>query len=329
MYINRYLRTLWMIARPRTLLLIFLHGALGYFFLTNQPPETLKLILAIICIIAAYMHAVAINDISDEEVDKLNTKFLKQDKDRPLLDETLTTHQLWILLHIISIVWLIASIFVSWQVLIATLILIVLNFIYSLPPTRLSSRGGAAQAFLPVMYVVYPLFLATVLAGYININFLVLVMSLYLAFAGRLFLKDIRDEKGDRKAHKYTFLVRYGLKLTLIISATLMCIGVAALGLVIYWQTGSLIALFVALSADVGIVIVSNFLYIQKSLSKKLLDVAILGRLVSAVVFIGLLCVILSYSTINTWYVMLLQIFAVAIFAFGIIALQEEKRSIK
>jgi len=327
MHINPYLRTLWMIARPRTLLLISLQGILGYVFLTNKIPNVLDSVFAILCIIFAYMHAVAVNDISDEEVDKLNKKFLEQDNDRPLLDKTLTTKQLWVLLYCIGVAWIAVSVFISWAALFATIILIALNFIYSLPPIRLSSRGLLAQLSLPIMYVVYPLFLAVELAGRINVNYLLLVICLYIAFVGRLFLKDIRDEKGDAEAGKLTFVVRHGVKLTLLWATICICAGIIGLGCIIFSRTNSIIPLLAAIAASAGVIFVGKVCYSQELLSRKLLDVAIIGRLVSAIVFISLLTVGLSYEPIEMWQVVLLQVFAIIIFAFGVVTLQEEKNT--
>lgn len=328
MYLNPYIRTLWMIARPRTLLLILLQGILGYLFLTDATPSYLTLTFALLSIIFAYMHAVAVNDISDVEVDKLNKKFLQQDNDRPLLGKTLTARQLWILLHCISVAWLVVSIFISWMALLATLVLIVLNYIYSLPPIRLSSRGALAQLSLPIMYVIYPLFLATELAGAVNAGYFLLVISLYIAFVGRLFLKDIRDEQGDAQTGKRTFVVRHGVKQTLVYSVIFICVGIIGLGSIIFIKTSSLIPLIVAIVASVGIAFTATVCYRQTSLGRKLLDVAIIGRLVSAVVFLSLVTIGLSYESIGAWQTLLLQAFAIVIFAFGVITLQEEKKQI-
>jgi len=330
MHLTAYSKTLWKIARPRTLILIALHGVLGYVFLTKQAPDTMAAVLCVVAMVCAYMHAVAVNDISDEVVDALNRKQLAQDNDRPLLDRTVTTKQLWLLSHGIAAAWLIVSFCVGWQLLVVTMVLIILNFIYSLPPWRLSYRGVLAQLFLPLMYVAYPLFMAALLAHTVTIAYFFLGLSLYVLFVGRLFLKDIRDEKGDAEAGKRTFLVRHGLKRTVWCAAACIIVGSIGVTAVVTVSIGLSVLPPVCLAAVIGISHVSRNCLRQKRLALQLLDVAVIGRMVSMVIFVALVAIVaVSYGSLNTLQVTAIELAAVAVFLFGIIGLYEERRATK
>lgn len=330
MHLTAYGKTLWKIARPRTLILIALHGVLGYIFLAKQAPDTIAAIWCVVAIVCAYMHAVAVNDISDEVVDSLNSKQLTRDNDRPLLDKTVTTKQLWLVSYAIVAVWIIASLCVGWQLFVVTVGLILLNFVYSLPPWRVSYRGVLAQLLLPLMYVVYPLFIAALLAHTVTIAYLLLGAFLYVLFVGRLFLKDIRDEKGDAKAGKRTFLVRHGLKKTLWCAAVCIIIGSIGVMTVVTLRIGWSVLPLVCLIAVVGVGYVSRSCLRQKRLELQLLDVAVLGRIVSMVIFVALVAIVaVSYGSLSSMQVVAVELAAVAVFLFGIIGLYEERRATK
>ena len=54
---------------------------------------------------------------------------------------------------------------ISWQSSVLFLLLILLNYIYSMPPIRVSYRGLLAPALLPIGYVVLPFILGTIVVA--------------------------------------------------------------------------------------------------------------------------------------------------------------------
>jgi 4-hydroxybenzoate polyprenyltransferase len=131
--------------------------------------------------------------------------------------------------------------------------MLALNAVYSLPPTRLSGRGGLAQLLLPLEYCAFPALLMALVAAPSAVTdgprggvppdsvgqpgwriYWLMVASMYVIFVGRVFLKDIRDELGDRATGKRTFTVRHGRHAAIICSALTTVIGTVALSLIMF-----------------------------------------------------------------------------------------------
>lgn len=163
-------------------------------------------------LITWYIHATTINDYADYEIDKIN---LKQEKDRPLLTSNLTKVGLW-RIHILS---LFATVLLSLPFgikgVILTILLLTIDYVYSLRPLRISDRGIFAQYSLAGAYVYFPLTLGYWSSPMANTYPWVLSIGLYCAFVARLLLKDYRDVRGDSKHGKMTFLLRHGTTTTI------------------------------------------------------------------------------------------------------------------
>jgi 4-hydroxybenzoate polyprenyltransferase len=109
---------------------------------------------------------------------------------------------------------------------------------------RLAERGVVAPLVLPLGMVVVPY-----LVGVLSVTTtptrhnLALLPGLYLAFIGRIVLKDFRDVHGDAMFGKWTFLLRHGPRVTCVFSAVCWVGGV-----------GALVAALPAMSVGLGLV---------------------------------------------------------------------------
>ena len=171
------------------------------------------------------LFAVAVNDLADEEIDRVN-----------LADGTASSspgararqvrhraRKRWIALM--------AAAVLGWSSVVVVAGGLALAAAYSLPPFRLSSRGALTSALLPLGYVTVPYLVGAFSAG-ATLHQLhpVLLAGMYLGFMGRLALKDFRDEHGDRLYGKRTTLVRHGRERTCLFSA-------------VFWSAGAVVSL--------------------------------------------------------------------------------------
>jgi 4-hydroxybenzoate polyprenyltransferase len=123
---------------------------------------------------------------------------------------------------------------VNWRVATVVVIGLALSAAYSLPPFRISARGGLASILLPAGYVAFP-FLVGVFSVQPSLSReqLILLAGLWVSFIGRILLKDFRDVEGDAMFGKRTFLLRHGRRVTCTVSAACWTAGSATLLLLI------------------------------------------------------------------------------------------------
>jgi 4-hydroxybenzoate polyprenyltransferase len=155
---------------------------------------------------------VALNDLADEAIDRVN---LPGDRRRPLVAGTATRRELVATAAGAAVVALGVSATLHWAATVAVAAGLVLSAAYSLRPPRVADRGVVACLLLPAGYVAVP-YLVGVLGtrGSIHPGDLALLGGLYAGFIGRIVLKDFRDVHGDRLFGKRTFLVRHGRRWT-------------------------------------------------------------------------------------------------------------------
>ncbi|MDR1711196.1 MAG: UbiA family prenyltransferase [Propionibacteriaceae bacterium] len=254
----RYATLCWRFIRIHTLLLIYLHMVFFYLcleMLWPEEPNWLGILGAFVAMGAVYANATAVNDLSDEATDSLN---LSGDSDRPLVSGQGSRREVWGVAWFAAALALAASLLIGWETAVLTAIMLALNYVYSMPPFRLSGRGVVAQLLLPLEYVVYPAILVYALLGNGNFNviyivgdaegeaaaatmgfraswgYLAVMLAMYVIFIGRLFLKDIRDEHGDRATGKRTFTVRHSAHAAIIQSAIWTVAGTVALSVLMF-----------------------------------------------------------------------------------------------
>jgi 4-hydroxybenzoate polyprenyltransferase len=175
---------------------------------TGHPPALIRQLAVLVAIAGFMLFAVALNDLADEAVDRVN---LADDARRVLVSGVATRRHVLALATIGAVAALGGTAALGLAAVTVMTIGITFAAAYSLPPFRLSHRGVLTSALLPLGYVAVPYLVGALSAGVpIGAQRLALLAGLYLGFMGRLALKDFRDERGDRLYGKRTTLVRHG-----------------------------------------------------------------------------------------------------------------------
>jgi 4-hydroxybenzoate polyprenyltransferase len=208
--------------RPPFAVLLGLDAALGM-VQTGHLPSIASQVVALVAVGAWMLFAVAVNDLADEEIDRVN---LAEDARRVIVSGRATRPQITGIAFVSAVIALGAAAAVGWMAVVVVAGGLALAAAYSLPPFRLSGRGTLTSALLPLGYVAVPYLVGAASAG-ATVHRLhpVLLAGMYLGFMGRLALKDFRDEHGDRLYGKRTTLVRHGRERTCLFSAVLWSAG--------------------------------------------------------------------------------------------------------
>lgn len=219
-------RLLILMARPAVVVLLGLFTATGL-AQAGQGENPVLLAKALAVVVGFLLFSVAINDLADEPVDRVN---LPGDRRRPLVTGTATRRELLAMGLGAAAVALAAGAALRWSVAAVAAAGLVISGCYSLRPVRVADRGAAASLLLPALYVAVP-YLVGVLAGRGSVQpgDLLLLGGLYVGFIGRILLKDFRDVRGDALFGKRTFLVRHGRRRTCQLAAACWVAGTVAL----------------------------------------------------------------------------------------------------
>jgi len=171
----------------------------------------------------AYVAATTVNDIADEDIDRVNHP---ADRGRPLVNGEASARDLRVL-HRAAIVGALAcgaALGPLGAALAALSVLI--GRAYSLPPLRISYRTYAAPAVLGVAYVLIPYGLGLVAAAAApGRDDAILAAALYALFLARINLKDFRDREGDARFGRPTLLLRFGRTVACAVSACALLAG--------------------------------------------------------------------------------------------------------
>lgn len=259
--------------------MMLLFAAIGDVATKQTSVYDYRLALIPILLGCLFIGATTVNDIADEEIDKIN---LASDKRRPLAVSSAQKKHLRTLNVIAFVVAMLIAAAIKPILVILVLAAMGLSYIYSMPPIKISHRGFFAPLLLPINYVLLPFLIgASLHPGGWDRQVGVLLFGLYVSFIGRIILKDFRDIKGDAMYGKRTFLVRYGSKKTCEVA------GIA-------WVLGDLIVSSVFISTEPLLVLllqpfVVSIIYIlyklsdEKQLSRQLTLVNLVGRLGNSV----------------------------------------------
>ena len=173
-------------------------------------------VFALLALASSYVSATALNDLADEQIDKVNHP---RDAGRPLVEGTAERRDLR------ALTWLAALLACAFAVPLgsAGVALVALSLVvsqaYSARPVRLSYRVAGAPLALGVAYVLVPYSLGIVSAGGdVRDAFSWFTLGLFLLFSARIVLKDFRDRAGDALFGKPTLLLRYGKTATCLVS---------------------------------------------------------------------------------------------------------------
>src|SRR6266545_2090129 len=168
----------------------------------------LRYVFAAIALASSYVAATALNDLADEQIDKVNHP---RDAGRPLVEGTATRRELLVLHVVASGLALLAAAPLGLRGIGLLVSALVVSQIYSARPVRLSYGVAGAPLVLGVGYVLVPYSLGIVAAGGdLRHAWSALSCALFLLFAARIVLKDFRDREGDARYGKPTLLLRYG-----------------------------------------------------------------------------------------------------------------------
>ncbi|WUH89247.1 UbiA family prenyltransferase [Streptomyces sp. NBC_00433] len=218
------LRTLLAVARPPVFLLLAVYTALGLAG-AGHPEDRLLLGRALVPVAAFLMFSVAVNDLADERIDRVN---LPGDPRRPLVGAGALRAEMTAVAVVCAAVATAGGFLLGLGPGLVVTAGLLLSAGYSLRPVRLSDRGAVAALVLPGCYVAVPYLLGWLAtAPPPHGRGLLLPAGLYVGFVGRILLKDFRDVRGDALFGKRTFLVRHGRVWTCRFSAAGWTVGCA------------------------------------------------------------------------------------------------------
>ena len=182
-----------------------------------------RYLFAALALASSYVAATALNDLADEEIDRVNHP---RDAGRPLVEGTATRRQLFVLHVLASLLGLCAAAALGWRGVGLLAVALLVSQTYSARPVRLSYRVAGAPITLGVAYVLVPYSFGIVAAnGTLRHTASALTVALFLLFAARIMLKDFRDRAGDARYGKPTILLRFGKTATCAASLCALAAG--------------------------------------------------------------------------------------------------------
>jgi 4-hydroxybenzoate polyprenyltransferase len=199
------------------------------------------LALATLALAASYVAATTVNDLADEEIDRVNHP---RDNGRPLVSGDADRSDL-ARLHVAAwVVALAAAAPLGVRAIALVTLSLAIGVAYSVRPLALSYRTWAAPLVLSLAYVAIPFALGAEAAGreWTGAD-AVLVPALVGLFLARIVLKDFRDRVGDALYGRPTLLLRFGKTATC--SVSLACLAAGA-GLLAAAIGEPVVAIFVA-----------------------------------------------------------------------------------
>ncbi len=198
------------------------HGAMGIVW---------PMPLAALALACAYTAASACNDIADRRIDTIN---LPGAPERPLVTGAAGVRDLIAAAGVCAVVAIAAAFAVGTVTGVAIFAALVLYAAYSLPPLHVSHHMWLSAPYLAVGYAVIPFVAgADAVRGYLGGGDVLIVAALYLMLMSRMYLKDLRDRRGDAAMGKATIVLRFGKPVAVRLSAMSLvaglCLFVAAL----------------------------------------------------------------------------------------------------
>jgi len=155
----------------------------------------------------AYMSATSLNDIYDENVDKINMPY------RPLQRNAISKNNAYMFAVVVALISFLLSLLLSYQISFLLIIFYILGVIYSVPPMLASRRGALSQINLSLASVTLPLYSGLVFSkmSYILSSTEVLIVLFMTTLALFMFIsKDFKDIKGDKSSKKKTIVLIVG-----------------------------------------------------------------------------------------------------------------------
>ena len=245
-------RVLLALCRPALLLLFGLVVSVGV-AQAGRPGELGPALAALVPSVAFLVFAVAVNDLADVAIDRVN---LPGDRGRPLVTGLADRADMVVVAATAAVLAVGAAIPLGVAGGVVVLGGLVFAAAYSVAPVRLAGRGLVAPLTLPLGFVAVPFLLALLAGrGRVVTGDLLVLAGLYVAFIGRLLLKDLRDVRGDALFGKRTFLLRRGRRWTIGLAGACWLAGSAVLALATSPSGPSVVALAVPAIATVGVLV--------------------------------------------------------------------------
>ena len=219
-------RLVVMLLRPPVAAVVLLFAAIGAAS-AGAADDLHPLFTSVLLMVGSwFVNAAALNDLADEAIDRVN---LPAAHGRPLVSGAVSRRGLVVLGLGAGAVALAVAAFEGGPVVLVVAAGLALNAAYSLRPFRLSDRGTLATLVLPAGYVAVPYLIgALAVRPSVGAAELALLPGLYVAFMGRIVLKDFRDTAGDALYGKWTFLLRHGRHATCLLSGACWVVGAVA-----------------------------------------------------------------------------------------------------
>jgi len=212
----------------------------------------IKIVAGLLMMIAFTVHANSINDYADREIDAIN---LQGAGDRPLVSGDISNRQFW-LIHAVSVAATLAlSAFFGWRGIGLSAIVLLIDYAYSIRPLRITDRTFLSPVLLAITYTYYSFTVGFWAVPNPPAYPWLLTAGLCLGFMARLLLKDFRDVKGDQQHGKLTFLLRFGPRVTTVVSGLLWILSMLLVAAATSYAYG------VVLSLIVGALLVWCWLY--------------------------------------------------------------------
>jgi 4-hydroxybenzoate polyprenyltransferase len=178
---------------------------------------------AALALASSYVAATALNDLADEEIDRVNHP---RDAGRPLVEGTATRREVTLLHVVAAALALLAAIPLGSAGFATITVALAISLAYSARPVRLSYRTAGAAPALGVAYVLVPFALGAVAAdGDFGTLVSPFTAGLFCLFVARIVLKDFRDREGDALYGKPTILLRFGKTVTCALSLAFLVCG--------------------------------------------------------------------------------------------------------
>lgn len=234
------LRLLLVLTRPAVAVLLAVYASIGAAAAASV--GYLRLSAVCVVVLGFLILSVCANDVADRAIDRVN---LPGDPRRPLVVGTASARDMVVIGVVAGVCALGAAAALGPAVLLTTAVGTLVSLAYSARPIRLADRGAVAALVLPACYVAVP-YLVGFFAnggepGAIDD---VQLAGLYVAFLGRILLKDFRDVRGDALFGKRTFLVRHGRKATCVTSGLLLLLGTVLIEYSLGWRGAPLAVIY-------------------------------------------------------------------------------------
>lgn len=263
------------LSRPGFTIILVLSEVIGL-LQRRSLPSTVAQCGITMGILAWMVASTALNDIADEDIDRVN---LVDDARRVLVTGLATRRQLIAISVTMCGIAIAGASLGGWRAAVIMIGAVGLSAAYSLRPIRLSDRGLLTSLLLPIGYVGVPFLLVAESApatitplGWWALG------GLAVAFVGRLALKDFRDVDGDRLFGKRTLLVRHGRKRVCAFTTAFYALG--SVPLLVVTRGNATVMLDAAILSLLTIALIARLGRSAQSPddARTISDVALLGR---------------------------------------------------